>query len=124
MPGTFRPIANIDNDYLMDRAAQKAKKSFSGVPGVGVQDAAIQESMGTIQDRTREHLVSSDNGIVKTRRLLMDAAGAVARGDAPPGLAPAAQGVRAVSMVVPRELPLPDAVAMAQKEPAKTVSTA
>jgi len=54
----------------------------------------------------------------------MDAAGAVARGDAPPGLAPAAQGVRAVSMVVPRELPLPDAVALAQKDPAKTVSTA
>ncbi len=122
--GSFIPVANKRNDYLIDRAAQKAKKSFSGVPGVGVQDAAIQESMGTIQDRTREHLVSSDNGIVKTRRLLMDAASAVARGDAPPGLAPAAQGARAVAMVVPRELSLPDAVAMAQKDPAKTVSAA
>jgi hypothetical protein len=92
------------------------------VLGVGVQDAAVQESMGAIQDRGREHLVSSDNGIVKTRRLLMDAAKAVERGDAPPGLAPAAQRARAVSMVVPREMSLPDAVAMAQKDPAKTVS--
>ena len=122
--GSFIPAANRRNDYLMDRAAQKAKKTFSGVPGVGVQDAAVQESMGAIQDRSREHLVSSDNGIVKTRRLLMDAASAVARGDAPPGLAPAAQGARAVSMVVPRQMSLPDAVAMAQKDPAKTVSAA
>ncbi len=122
--GSFVPVANKRNDYLIDRAAQKAKKTFSGVFDVGVQDAAIQESMGTIQDRTREHLVSSDNGIVKTRRLLMDAARAVERGLAPPGLAPAAQGARAVSMVVSRELSLSEAVAMAQKEPAKTVSTA
>src|SRR5438445_3590663 len=122
--GSFIPVANKRNHYLMDRAAQKAKKSFSGLPGVGVQDAAIQESMGTIQDRTREHLASSDNGIVKTRKRLMDAAKAVERGLAPPGLAPAAQGARAVSMVVPRQMSLPDAVAMAQKDPAKTVSAA
>jgi phenylpropionate dioxygenase-like ring-hydroxylating dioxygenase large terminal subunit len=122
--GSFVPVANKRNDYLIDRAAQKAKKTFSGVFDVGVQDAAIQESMGTIQDRSREHLVSSDNGIVKTRKRLMDAAKAVERGLAPPGLDPAAQGARAVSMVVPRELSLPDAVAMAQKDPPKTVSTA
>ena len=30
-PGTYRPIANKDNDYLMDRAAQKAGKTYSGV---------------------------------------------------------------------------------------------
>jgi phthalate 4,5-dioxygenase oxygenase subunit len=122
--GSFVPVANKRNDYLIDRAAQRAKKTFSGVLGVGVQDAAIQESMGTIQDRSREHLVSSDNGIVKTRRRLMDAAGAVARGLAPPGLAPAVQRARAVSMVVPRELSLPDAVSMAQEDPGKTVSAA
>jgi hypothetical protein len=122
--GSFVPVANKRNDYLIDRAAQKAKKTFSGVFDVGVQDAAIQESMGTIQDRSREHLVSSDNGIVKTRKRLMDAAKAVERGLAPPGLDPAAQRARAVAMVVPRELSLSDAVAMAQKEPAKTVSGA
>src|SRR6266705_1390498 len=122
--GSFIPVANRRNDYLIDRAAQKAKKTFSGVFGVGVQDAAIQESMGTIQDRSREHLVSSDKGIVKTRKRLMDAAKTVERGLAPPGLDPAVHGARAVAMVVPRELSLSDAVAMAQKDPAKTAPTA
>jgi hypothetical protein len=124
MEGSFIPVANKRNDYLIDRAAQKAKKSFSGIRGVGVQDAAIQESMGPIQDRTREHLVSSDNGIVKTRRRLMDAASAVARGADPPGLDPEAQRARAVSMVVSRELSLREAIAREQKRQAETVSTA
>ena len=62
--------------------------------------------------------------IGETRRRLMDAASAVARGVAPPGLDPAVQGARAVSMVASRQLSLPDAVAAAQKDPAKTVSAA
>jgi len=111
--GSFVPLANKRNDYLIDRAAQKAKRTFSGVDGVGVQDAAIQESMGAIQDRGREYLVSSDNGIVKTRKRLIDAARSVARGTAPPGVDPAAQGARAVSIVASRELDLPEVVAAA-----------
>jgi phthalate 4,5-dioxygenase len=114
MGGTFTPAANQRNGYLMDRAAQRAKETFSGVSGVGVQDAAVQESMGAIQDRTRENLVSSDNNIVMARRRLMDAAGGVARGVAPPGLDPRVQRARAVSMVVPRAMPLADAIAQAQ----------
>jgi len=111
MEGTFMPTANQRNDYRMDRAAQKAKKTFSGVLGVGVQDAAVQESMGPIQDRTRESLVGSDNNVIMARRRLKDAADAVARGVAPPGLDPVVQRARALSMVVPRELPLLDAIA-------------
>jgi phthalate 4,5-dioxygenase oxygenase subunit len=112
---SFIPLANKRNDYLIDRDAQKAKKTFSGVLGVGVQDAAIQESMGAIQDRGREHLVSSDNGIVKTRKRLIDAAGSVARGLAPPGRDPTEQDARAVSIVAPRDLDLPEVVAAARK---------
>ncbi|HEY6863259.1 MAG TPA: Rieske 2Fe-2S domain-containing protein [Burkholderiales bacterium] len=108
--GTFTPVANKRNDYLVDREAQKAKKTFSGVFDVGVQDAAIQESMGPVQDRAREHLVSSDNGIIMTRKRLTDAAAAVARGEPPPGLDPAAQGERAKSMVAPRDVPLLEAM--------------
>ena len=37
VPGTFIPEANRDNDYLMDRAAQKAGATYSGV--VGHRDA-------------------------------------------------------------------------------------
>ena len=38
VPGTFRPLANKDNDYLIDRAAQKAGRTYSGVEGIGMQD--------------------------------------------------------------------------------------
>jgi hypothetical protein len=114
--GTYLPVANKRNDYLIDRAAQAAKKTFSGVHDVGVQDAAIQESMGTIQDRTREHLVSSDNGIIMTRRRLTDAASALARGIEPPGLDPAEQRARALSVVAPREVSLLDAIAGTRKD--------
>ena len=109
--GTFTPAANRRNDYRMDRAGQKAKKTFSGVYGVGVQDAAVQESMGPVQDRARENLVSSDNNIIMARRRLREAAEGLAAGVAPPGLDPQVQGARAMSMVVPRELSLLDVVA-------------
>jgi hypothetical protein len=72
--------------------------------------------MGPIQERARENLVSSDNNIIMLRKRLMDAAGKVARGVAPPGLDPLVQRARAVSMVVPRELPLLDAIAQAQNK--------
>jgi len=110
---TFTPVANRHNGYLIDRAAQKAKKTFSGVLDVGVQDAAVQESMGPIQDRSRENLVTSDNNIIMARRRLLAAADGVARGAAPPGLDPLVQHARAVSVVVPRELSLIDAIAQA-----------
>ena len=113
--GTFTPAANRRNDYLIDRAAQKARKTFSGVFDVGTQDAAVQESMGLIQDRAREHLVSPDNNIIMTRSRLMDAAKAVERGIAPPGVVPAEQRARAISMVTPRESSLLEAIAQAQR---------
>jgi len=66
--------------------------------------------MGAVQDRAREHLVSSDNNIIMTRRRLTEAAEAVGRGDAPAGLEPAQQHARALSMVLPREISLLDAI--------------
>jgi len=109
--GTFLPIANRGNDYLIDRDAQRARKTFSGVFGIGVQDAAIQESMGPIQDRSRENLVSTDNGIIMTRNRLFKAMQANLEGAELPGLDPQSQQVRAVSMVVPRDIPFAQAIA-------------
>ncbi len=57
VPGTYIPRANRDNDYLMDRAAQKAGLTYSGVMGIAMQDASLQESMGPVVDRSRENLV-------------------------------------------------------------------
>ena len=77
VPGTYRPRANKDNDYLIDRAAQKAGITFSGVEGIAMQDASLQESMGPIVDRTKENLVSTDNGIIMARHRLLRAAKAL-----------------------------------------------
>jgi nitrite reductase/ring-hydroxylating ferredoxin subunit len=103
VPGTFIPQANSGNNYLMDRAAQKSGRTFSGVEGIAMQDASLQESMGAVQDRSRENLCSTDNGIIMTRKLLMRAAKAAADGKKIPGLEPEVQHVRSVSIELPKE---------------------
>ena len=70
-PGTVRPSRNKDNDYLVDHKRQASGQSFTGVLGLGLQDSAIQESMGPICDRTREHLGPADVVLVKLRRHLL-----------------------------------------------------
>ncbi|MEP6656330.1 MAG: Rieske 2Fe-2S domain-containing protein [Betaproteobacteria bacterium] len=112
LPGTFIPVRNKGNHYLIDRQAQQTRQTFCGVAGVGEQDAAVQESMGPIEDRTREHLVSTDNGIIMTRQRLLRAAQDVQRGGAPPGLDARTQGVRAFAAVLPRDVPLAAAPAL------------
>ena len=110
-PKTFRPLANKDNDYLMDRGAQKAGRTYGGVAGFAMQDASIQESMGPIVDRSRENLVGTDKGIVMARRRLLRAAKALAeQGTVPPGVDPAHQRVRSASVVLPPDQPFATAV--------------
>ena len=83
VPGTFLPLANKGNDYLMDRATQKLGTNYSGIEGIAMQDASLQESMGPIQDRTREHLGPTDVGIVEFRKMVMAAARALQSGTPP-----------------------------------------
>ena len=53
-----------------------------------VQDAAMQESMGAIVDRTREHLSASDAAIIRMRKCIMQAARELAEQETtPPGIA-------------------------------------
>jgi len=104
VPGTFRPLQNKDNDYMMDRAAQRRGETFSGVRGIAMQDASLQESMGPIVDRTKERLVSADSGIIKARRKLVGAANALREeGTMPPGVDTRHHRVRSVSIVLPQE---------------------
>ncbi|HEY3633159.1 MAG TPA: Rieske 2Fe-2S domain-containing protein [Jatrophihabitantaceae bacterium] len=103
-PGTYRPLQNRDNDYLMDRDAQRRGDTFSGIKGIAMQDASLQESMGPIVDRTKERLVSADSGIIKARRKLMRAALALRdEGVAPPGVDPAHHRVRSAAIVLPQQ---------------------
>ena len=91
---------------LIDRAAQKAGRTFSGVEGIAMQDASLQESMGPIVDRTKENLVSTDNGIIMARHRLLRAVKAlVDKGIVPPGVDPAHQKVRSAAIVLPPDVP-------------------
>jgi phenylpropionate dioxygenase-like ring-hydroxylating dioxygenase large terminal subunit len=82
IPGTHYPARNLSNDYLIDREQQK-NLTFTGIKGIGEQDFSVQEGMGKIVDRTREHLGSSDIGIVAMRRRLLKAAADLQEGAAP-----------------------------------------
>lgn len=101
-PGSFRPKANKDNDYLMDRQAQKDKRSYSGVSGFAVQDSSLQESMGLIQDHEAERLLPTDKAIVMARRMLHEAVVGLENGVEPPALNVSAQHVRAAGVLLDR----------------------
>ncbi|MBV6761587.1 Rieske 2Fe-2S domain-containing protein [Rhodococcus opacus] len=72
---------------LMDRKKHGDKFSFSGMTGNQTEDLGVQESMGPIYDRTREHLGTSDLAVIRMRRLMLDAAHRNQRGETPLGLA-------------------------------------
>jgi phthalate 4,5-dioxygenase len=89
-------------DYLPKRgwhdrwgfdAQEQATRTFLGMgeDDINVHDQWAVESMGAIQDRTREHLGTSDRVIVANRRLLLKAIADVQAGGAAPGAADAAQ---------------------------------
>jgi 5,5'-dehydrodivanillate O-demethylase len=50
------------------------------------QDRVAQESQGIIADRTKEHLATSDQGILMLRQMIRDAIDAVSRGKDPIGV--------------------------------------
>jgi hypothetical protein len=101
IPGTFRPVANRSNDYLMDREKQKSGRHYNGVKGLAIQDASVQESIGVIADRSLENLVSTDNAIILARQRLLKAAKAVQEGGRAPGLEADDQLIRSASFVLP-----------------------
>jgi phthalate 4,5-dioxygenase len=99
--GRWRSKANRSNDFLIDREMQRTT-SFTGLRGFWCQDRAAVESMGPIANRTTEHLGSSDVGISRFRRLVLQAARALKKeGRLPPGLHPKTHRVRAVAALVP-----------------------
>src|SRR5437667_3942818 len=89
---------------LIDRRAQKEKRAYSGVFGIAMQDASLQESMGPIQDHANEKLLPTDRAIVMARRMLYEAATAMGQGAEPPALAGDAQRVRAAGVLLDRDV--------------------
>jgi len=78
-------------------------ESFTGIDGINVQDRAIQETMGPIVDRTKEHLGPADKAIIQMRRLLFQAMQTVQEGGTPAGVRPSYYDLCAALKVLPRD---------------------
>jgi|ERR1043166_3458910 phenylpropionate dioxygenase-like ring-hydroxylating dioxygenase large terminal subunit len=97
-----RKLRNRDNDWLIDRQVQRTE-TYTGIEGINTQDHAIQESMGPIVDRTKEHLGSTDKAVVAARLLLLQAAKTINQDRDPPGVGPSYYGVRAIEKLLPKD---------------------
>ena len=76
----FDPHEQINSTYL-----------GMGEEDINVHDQWAVESMGALQDRTREHLGTTDKAIMANRRMLLKAIDSVQNGGVAPGVANAAQ---------------------------------
>ena len=103
VPGTATPVERADNDYLIDREAQRTR-SFTGIAGIRAQDAMVTESAGAIVDRAREHLGTSDKAVIEFRKRLLAAARQLGHGVEPQTpYDPDCYRVRAHAALVPRD---------------------
>jgi phthalate 4,5-dioxygenase oxygenase subunit len=121
--GRWRLTENGANDYGIDRAVQRAGRnsglagSYTGIDGISLQDQAITESMGTIYQRDREHLGTSDSMVIKTRRRLIRAARDLRENAVtPPGVDnPTVYRVRSGGVILPRDVDWLEATADLRK---------
>ena len=79
----YIPRKNKSNDYGFDPSEQE-HATYTGMgTDINVHDQWACESMGPIQDRTREHLGQSDKAITAYRRILRGAIEAAGNGGKP-----------------------------------------
>lgn len=74
---------NKSNNYGFDAREQRTETYTGMGHDINVHDQWAVESQGSIQDHTREHLGKSDIGIIKYRRMLMQALDNVEREEGP-----------------------------------------
>jgi phthalate 4,5-dioxygenase len=116
------------NRYQQDRDSMQTK-TFTGM-GLNFQahDAFATESQGAVQDRTAEHLVSSDKAIVAARKLLLGGIEDVKQGREPRHRISDPQANRfphlmVISEVVPKSIHWKDyaKTLLAEKRPSSTL---
>ena len=78
---TYAPKKNRLNNYGYDPLEQKTQTYTGMGMDINVHDQWAVEGMGSIQDRTREHLGRSDKAIIRYRRMLRKAINALEIGD-------------------------------------------
>jgi phenylpropionate dioxygenase-like ring-hydroxylating dioxygenase large terminal subunit len=103
--GRFRLQQRLENDWFVNRQAQRDLVSYSGITGVWTQDDAVTVSMGPILNRAKEHLGVSDTMIIRARQRYMQAAQALAEHkELPPGVDhPEVYQIRSVAAILPEE---------------------
>jgi phenylpropionate dioxygenase-like ring-hydroxylating dioxygenase large terminal subunit len=81
----YVPKKNHSNDWGFNAEEQRTRTYLGmGEDDINVHDQWAVESMGAIQDRTREHLGQSDKVIMANRRMLLKAIATVRDGGTPP----------------------------------------
>jgi phthalate 4,5-dioxygenase oxygenase subunit len=104
----YKPRKNKHNDYGFDPHEQ-AHETYTGMGNdINVHDQWACESMGDIQDRTREHLGQSDKAIAAYRRMLRQAIEDTRAGGRPlmvldPNTAPQLTGPAAIDGIGPAD---------------------
>lgn len=102
--GSYRPVHGRHDNYGIDRDMQR-NSNTSGIVGIGLQDQALQETMGPIVDRTKEILGSGDTAIVFFRKLILEQVRQVERNEPLPLPArPDVYRVRSAGVVLPRDV--------------------
>ena len=97
-------------------------QTFSGMGfHFQAQDAFATESQGAVQDRTQEHLVTSDKPLVAARKLLLKAIQEVSGGREPPHIlrepsAAHAPKILVVSEMIPADASAPEYVRNLEKK--------
>ncbi|MGA0570940.1 Rieske 2Fe-2S domain-containing protein [Variovorax sp. VNK109] len=86
----YTPVSGRHNNWGFNSEEQMTTTYLGmGEEDINVHDQWAVESMGPIQDRTREHLGTSDKVIMANRRMLLAAIETVAAGGTGPGIASA-----------------------------------
>jgi hypothetical protein len=99
---TFRSFQNRSDDYGLNREVQRTE-SYTGIDGINQQDRALQETMGRVVDRSKEHLGPADKAIGQARRMLGQAVRTVEAGGDPAGTGTSYYHIRAGEEVLPRD---------------------
>jgi phthalate 4,5-dioxygenase len=78
----FRPT--WDEGLLQDRDGMG--DSFTGFRGIEIEDAVMSLSCAPFSDRSKEHLVPADQGVIRLRRRLLDCIKLCESGESPLGV--------------------------------------
>ena len=76
----YRPRKNKLNNYGYDPEEQRTQTYTGMGTDINVHDQWAVESLGTVQDRTSEHLGTTDKAIIANRKLLLREIDAIKKG--------------------------------------------